>query len=59
MQSFGVVSPVVFIGVDDWTTVKPVFPLLAALAEGHAQATLLAIHDSVDEIIATLARHAP
>ena len=57
-ESSGVVSPMVFFGVDYWTNVKPVYPLLATLAEGHAYGSLLAIHDSVDEIVSTVMQHA-
>ena len=57
-ESFGEVSPMVFFGVDYWTNVKPVYPLLATLAEGHAYGGLLAIHDSVDEIVSTVTRRA-
>ena len=57
-ESFGVVSPMVFFGVDYWTNFKPVYPLLATLAEGHAYGGLLAIHDSVDEIVSTVTRRA-
>jgi len=50
-NSFGVVSPMIFLGEDYWKSKKPVFPLLAQLAAGREYSSLLAITDSVDEVI--------
>ncbi len=54
-ESFGVVSPMVFFGEDYWTNTKPVYPLLAQLAEGMAYGDKLAIHDNVADIADLLA----
>jgi len=49
-ESFGLVSPMIFFGVDYWTSTKPVYPLLAQLAEGMAYSEKLSIHDDVSAI---------
>lgn len=53
-ESFGVASPMVFLGTEYWTETKPVYPLVRRLAHGHAYADLLAIEDDVDAIVARL-----
>jgi predicted Rossmann-fold nucleotide-binding protein len=55
-RSFGDPSPMVFFGRRYWTEEKPVYPLLAGLAAGHDYGELIAIADTVDEVIAALAR---
>ena len=57
-KSFGIASPMVFMGRDYWTHDKPVYPLLAQLADGHDYGELLAIEDDVDAIAARLSEHA-
>lgn len=56
-RAVGVVSPMVFLGVDYWTRVKPVYPLLQQLALGHEYGDWLAITDSLDEATAQLVRY--
>ena len=53
----GVVSPMVFFGVRYWTEEKPVFPLLARLAEGRDYAAWLTITDDPDEVVDVLVRY--
>ncbi|MFP4101890.1 LOG family protein [Coleofasciculus sp.] len=57
-NSFGVVSPMIFLGEDYWKCKKPVFPLLAQLAAGREYSSLLAITDSVDEVIQQIEKFA-
>lgn len=57
-KSFGVASPMVFMGRDYWTREKPVYPLLAQLAEGHDYGELLAIEDDAEAIAALLSSRA-
>lgn len=53
-RSFGEPSPMVFLGVRFWCEDKPVYPLLRSLAEGHDYGELIAVADSVDEVLAAL-----
>ncbi|WP_417381887.1 hypothetical protein [Gimesia sp.] len=50
-KSFGISSPMIFLGHGYWKWQKPVFPLLSQLAAGYEYAPLLAITDSRDDII--------
>jgi predicted Rossmann-fold nucleotide-binding protein len=55
-------SPMVFLGADYWTRRKPVYPLLARLAEGEPYGKLLSITDNSAEIVdrlRTFARQNP
>lgn len=53
--SFGYASPMIFMGVDYWTTEMPVYPLLEhLLRHGKYQNLLLALTDSEEEIVAQL-----
>ena len=52
----GMVSPMIFFGVRYWTESKPVYPLLARLAEGRAYAEWLAITDDPAEVVDLLLR---
>jgi len=56
---FGDVSPMVFFGTRYWTEVKPVYPLLCALAEGRQYGEMIAISDDVDEIVDFIRSHPP
>ncbi|KIG15816.1 hypothetical protein DB30_05234 [Enhygromyxa salina] len=61
-NTYGHVSPMVFLGKKYWTEDKPVYPLLEKLAAGHDYARWLFISDDVDEIVEhlkayTKARH--
>ena len=51
---FGNISPMVFLNQNYWKVEKPVYPLLQKLAEGHKYGELLAISDSVSEIVETI-----
>ena len=53
-SSFGIVSPMIFLGEDYWRSTKPVFPLLANLAAGHQYSSLLAITDEIEEVVERL-----
>ncbi|HZI15478.1 MAG TPA: hypothetical protein VE153_34220 [Myxococcus sp.] len=53
-NSVGVISPMVFLGTEFWTRTRPVFPLLAQLAQGQAYARYLMVTDSQDEIVRAL-----
>lgn len=54
-SSFGRVSPMVFLDTHYWTETKPVYPLLAQLAEGHDYGRLLTIEDDPATIVDHLA----
>ncbi|MGB7342919.1 MAG: hypothetical protein WBD20_01790 [Pirellulaceae bacterium] len=53
-NSFGVVSPMVFMGKQYWTETKPVYPLLEQLAAGMPYGQLLSIHDERSCIVAAI-----
>ncbi len=53
-KSFGIVSPMVFMGERYWTEEKPVYPLLQHLAAGQAYGELMSIHDDRLEILAAI-----
>ena len=53
-NTFGVISPMVFMGREYWTETKPVFPLLQQLADGAEYGKLLSIHDDRSDIIAAI-----
>jgi predicted Rossmann-fold nucleotide-binding protein len=53
-NSAGVISPMIFLGREFWTRTRPVYPLLAQLAQGHEYARYLRITDTVEEIIEAL-----
>ncbi|SEU33733.1 LOG family protein [Stigmatella erecta] len=53
-NSVGVISPMIFLGREFWTRTRPVYPLLAQLAQGYAYARYLRITDDVEEIIQAL-----
>lgn len=57
--TFGVVSPMVFLGTDYWTREKPVYPLLTALAAGRTYASMLALCDDVDAALRFIVEHEP
>ena len=52
--TFGNISPMVFLNKTYWEVDKPVYPLLQKLAEGDTYGELLAISDSVSEIVKTI-----
>jgi predicted Rossmann-fold nucleotide-binding protein len=53
-NSVGVISPMIFLGTEFWTRTRPVYPLLAQLAQGQAYARYLMVTDSQDEIVRAL-----
>lgn len=55
----GEVSPMVFLDGDYWTRAKPVYPLLAGLAESHQYGRLLTLCDHEDEVVDFLLAHPP
>jgi len=57
--TFGMVSPMVFLGTHYWTREKPVYPLLTALAAGRTYASMLALCDDVDEALRFIVEHEP
>lgn len=48
------IGPLILVGVDYWTLIRPVWPLLASLAAGRRMAGGLHLVDSVDEAAALL-----
>lgn len=57
-KTYGVVSPMVFLGEKYWTEVKPVYPLLKQLAAGHEYEKWLFISDDVDAVMEHLLAYA-
>lgn len=57
--SVSVVSPMVFLGVDYWTRVKPVHELLLAMSEGKPYRSLIHITDSPDDAVDFIMRNPP
>lgn len=55
----GTVWPMVLVGIDHWTTVLPVQPLLAALATGREMASRIHLVDTVDEAARLVAASSP
>jgi len=53
-ESFGVASPMVFLDIDYWTNVKPIYPVLQNLAKGKPYAEVLTAFDEVDPLVAFL-----
>ncbi|MCB0995243.1 MAG: hypothetical protein KDB21_09150 [Acidimicrobiales bacterium] len=58
-RSFGVVSPMVFLDRRYWTEDKPVYPLLAQLADGHDYADKLGAYDDAASVVEHIERHRP
>jgi predicted Rossmann-fold nucleotide-binding protein len=50
-ESFGIASPMIFLGNDYWKWRKPVYPLLVQLAAAGGYCTRVQITDSQDEIL--------
>jgi predicted Rossmann-fold nucleotide-binding protein len=53
-NTVGLVSPMLFLGEAFWTRTRPVYPLLAQLAQGHEYARYLMLTDSHERIIQAL-----
>ncbi len=58
-ESYGVLSPMIFLGKKYWTETKPVYSLLRSLAHGCKYEPLLMISDDVDEIVDFIREHPP
>lgn len=56
-ESFGQVSPMVFLDVDYWTSTKPIYPLLQGLAADRPYGAMLAAFDDIDRIVDFLVEH--
>lgn len=56
-RTFGVASPMIFMGQEYWTETKPVYPLLKQLAEGQDYDRWLSIHDDRDKIVAEIQQY--
>ena len=54
-RSYGHPSPMIFLGVDYWTNVKPVYPLVTELAAGNDYASLIEITDDPAAVVQHLA----
>ena len=54
-----VVSPMVFYDTAFWTEQTPVYPLLLQLATNKQYQTLIAIHDTPEDIIHFIESHPP
>jgi predicted Rossmann-fold nucleotide-binding protein len=52
--SFGPASPMVLLGIDYWTSHRPVWPLLESLADGYGYRNLITLTDDEDEAIETI-----
>lgn len=50
-NSFGVISPMIFLGEDFWQVEKPVYPLLRRLARGYPYYDLLRISNDRQQIV--------
>lgn len=57
--TFGAASPMVFFDRDFWTTSVPVYPLLSALADGHAYRDLLTVTSEVETAVRFIVEHEP
>jgi predicted Rossmann-fold nucleotide-binding protein len=53
-NTVGVVSPMIFLGREFWTHTRPIYPLLAQLAQGHEYGRYLRITDLVEEVVQAL-----
>lgn len=50
-NSFGIISPMIFLGEDFWQVEKPVYPLLRRLARGYPYYDLLRISNDRQQIV--------
>jgi predicted Rossmann-fold nucleotide-binding protein len=57
--TFGVVSPMILLGVDYWTRVKPAWPLLQCLAAEQGFGDMIALVDDTAEVTPFLRSHPP
>lgn len=57
--TFGAASPMVFFDRAFWTEAVPVYPLLSALADGHAYRDLLTVTSDVEVAVTFIQEHTP
>jgi len=57
--SYGSPAPMVFLGTEHWTTVRPVWPLLQHVAKGHAYFDLLHLTDDEDAVVERILQYTP
>jgi len=57
--TFGVVSPMVFLGKRYWSEERPVLPLLRALSQGRQYADAIMVTDDADEAVTFIVEHLP
>jgi predicted Rossmann-fold nucleotide-binding protein len=53
-NTVGIVSPMIFLGREFWTRTRPIYPLVAQLAQGYEYARYLRLTDSVEEVLQAL-----
>lgn len=58
-RSYGVASPMIFLGREYWTEAKPVYPLLKTLAEGRPYEKMMMITDDTEEVVRFIREHGP
>jgi predicted Rossmann-fold nucleotide-binding protein len=56
-ESFGRASPMVFLNIDYWTNVKPIYPVLQQLSADKPYGQMLTAFDDVDPVVEFLQRH--
>ncbi|MCP3102350.1 hypothetical protein LZ198_26105 [Myxococcus sp. K15C18031901] len=56
-NSVGVISPMIFLGREFWTQTRPVYPLLAQLAQGQDYARYLLLTDSREDVMRALVEY--
>lgn len=57
--TFEVVSPMVMFGSEHWTRTLPVWPLLEAMSKARPWGRSIALCDTADEVLASIAAHPP
>ena len=55
----GQCSPMILFGVDYWTNTKPVWPLISQLAKDQKYGEILALTDSVDDVVEKMLAYRP
>ena len=57
--TFPLISPMILLGVEHWTTRLPVWPLLQAMSAGRPWGELIGLCDRGDEVLAFIEQHPP
>lgn len=52
--SVSVISPMILFGVDHWTNVRPVWPLLSAVSDGHRYGEIVSLTDDEEEVLSQI-----